>query len=144
LRYSRELRGMIYFEVYGFSYAKYGRKRYAEFDGLVLSSFRPVKVLMSDYLDLRLRKNKYPPKYVVFKSSGNSRVILSDSDINRICSIYDTRCLKNMTGKSATIPQRVLMRVSTLRTNLVPWIDVPSYLVSAETLLLLALYWVSR
>jgi len=109
---------------------------------LVLSSFRPVKVLMSDYLDLRLRKNKYPPKYVVFKSSGNSRVILSDSDINRICSIYDTRCLKNMTGKSATIPQRVLMRVSTLRTNLVPWIDVPSYLVSAETLLLLALYWV--
>lgn len=132
---------MIYFEVRGFRHMKYGRRRYREVDGLVLSSFRPVKVLLSDYLDLTLRKNKYPPKYVVFKSSGNSRVVLVDSDINRICSVYDVRCLKKETGKKSTIPYRVLMRIYTLKTNLTPWIDVPSYLVSTETLLI-ALYWI--
>jgi len=140
VKYSRELRGMIYFECYGYRYVRYGRKRCVEFDGVVLSSFRPIKVLMSDYLDLKLRNNKYPPKYVVLKASSNSQVIVTDNDV--IINIYDTKELKRYTGKTSTIPYRILSRVYATRSNLVSWNEIPSYLVSSEKLLLLALYWV--
>jgi|GEM_PF-2848401 len=141
LRYSRELRGMIYFEVYGFSYAKYGRKRYAEFDGLVLSSFRPIKVLVPDPMDVSLRRERLVPKYVVLKTSSNERVVINENDV--VINIYDTKELKRWTGKKTTIPYRVVARLYTTRHRwLVPWVQVPSYIVSTETLLLLATYWV--
>jgi len=132
---------MIYFECYGYRLSRYGREGYVEFDGINLSSFRPVKVLIPNYMDVSLRREGLVPKYVVLKSTSNERVRINENDL--VINIYDTKELKRWTGKEATVPFRVVRRLEAMpRRYLVSWTEVPSYLAFRETLLLLATYWV--
>ena len=140
--YSRELRGITYFEVYGFNPVMYGRKKYVVCEGMSLSSFRPIGVLVpyNKYSEL---KKAVVKKYVVLKSSSNRRVTISDSD--RIANIYDRKRLRQLTGREATIPERIAMRLRTLqrmsdRMFFTHWKEVSSYM--PEILVLLALYYV--
>ena len=140
---------MTYFEAYGYNPAFYHNKEYVACKGIVLSSFRPVEVLLPSALHEQLRE-AVVKKYVVIKSTSNTRVFLARDDIARIACIYDKKKLKRLTGKEATIPERINMRVRTIRKRddrllFVDWIEVPSYLYNSyKKLILLALYYVRR
>jgi len=144
MRYSREMRKMIYFEAYGFNPVTYGNRSYVSCHGLVLSSFRPVEVLVPYDLYSELRRARVK-KYVVLKSSSNKRVIVSADD--RVINIYDRKKLQRYTGKHATVPERVVMRLQTMFTKtdrmfFIDWIEVPSFLSGDRLLILLAIYYV--
>jgi len=142
VKYSREMRRIIYFEPYGFNPVVYGNRGYMSCHGLVLSSFRPIEVLVLNnlYMDLRRARVK---KFVALKSSSNKRVVIAKDD--RIISIYDREKLRRYTGKRATIPERIAMRLQTLfetdsRMFFADWVEVPSFLSENKQLILLALY----
>jgi len=144
MRYSREMRKMIYFEAYGFNPVAYGNRSYVSCHGLVLSSFRPVEVLIPYDLYTDLRKTRVK-KYVLLKSSSNKRVLVSADD--RIINIYDRKRLQRYTGKHATIPERIVMRLQTLFTEsdrmfFANWVEVPSFFTEGRLLILLAIYYV--
>ena len=145
--YSRELIKMIYFEAYGYNPVFYCNKEYVACKGIVLSSFRPVEVLLPPVLYQQLRE-AVVKKYMVMKSTSNRRVVIARSDVARISCIYDRKKLKQLTGKEATIPERVAMRVRTIvrrddRLLHVWWTEVPSFLHDfSKKLILLALYYV--
>ncbi len=144
MRYSREIRRMIYFEAYGFNPVVYAGRRYIACDGLILSSFRPVKVLIPYDIYEYLRKARVK-KYVAIKSTSNKRITISTRDI--VVSIYDRKRLKQITNKESTIPERIDMRLRTTSRDsemyFVPWNEIPSFLLSTgKKMILLALYYV--
>lgn len=130
MRYSRELRNIVYFEVYGYNIIISGRgRRYVKYDGLVLSSFRPIDVLCTEDMDDRLRVERRRKYVLIGRSSSNPSIFLSPSD--DIVYIYDRKELERKTGKRYTIPERIRMRIST--TSIVDeggfsryfWTDIP-------------------
>jgi hypothetical protein len=140
------MRRMVYFEAYGFNPTIYANRRYVSCNGLVLSSFRPVEVLIpyNLYTDLRRARVK---KYVILKTTSNERVVVSTND--KIVNIYDREKLQRYTGKYATIPERIDMRLRTIsgetdRMLFIDWSEVPSFLEASEdrVLILLAMYYV--
>lgn len=112
MKYSRELRSTIYFEVYGYNVVVRRGRKYVRYDGLVLSSFRPISVLASEDVDRSLRvvgRRKY---VLVGRSTSNPSIYLTSNDT--IVYVYDRKLLKKVTGKELTIPERIRMRLSTL------------------------------
>ncbi|BEP18031.1 hypothetical protein PYJP_13830 [Pyrofollis japonicus] len=141
--YSRELSRMIYFEAYGYNPARYGKSVYSATRGLVLSSLRPVEVLIPEPMYQQLRRTRVK-KYTVLRSSSNQRIVLRTRDI--VINIYDEYRLRRYTGKSATVPQRIAMRLKTLKRMsdtmfTTRWEDVITYMGEGGELLLLALYY---
>jgi len=123
--YSRELRNLVYFEVYGSGREiRTGRGVYYRYPGIVLSGFRIIDVLVSrdllEYLHRDMRKRKF---IVVRKCGGNTRVVIKSKDVDKISYIYDLENLKRLTGKNGTIPERLLMRLKTLKNG---WVTVRS------------------
>ncbi len=146
MRYSRELRNMVYFEAYGFNPVIYGRKRYIAYEGMVLSSFRPVEALV-DYITASRLREAMVKKYVILKSTSNKRVVIAGSD--RVTSIYDRKRLRQLTGKEATVPERIAMRLQTVQRSdddmlFIGWYELPSYTFSKPLVLLLLYYVRSR
>jgi len=144
MKYSREMRKIIYFEPYGFNPVVYGNREYMSCHGLVLSSFRPIEVLVPHNLYTDLRKARVK-KFIALKSSSNERVLISRDD--RIINIYDREKLLRYTGKHATIPERIVMRLQTLFTEtdrmfFADWVEIPSFLSEDKSLTLLAIYYV--
>ncbi|MCD6362209.1 MAG: hypothetical protein J7M38_15225 [Armatimonadetes bacterium] len=142
--YSRELRNMVYFEVYRFNPSVYGRRKCVVCEGMVLSSFRPIEVLIPYDIHSILRR-AVVKKYIALKTTSNKRVTIPGTE--KIASIYDRKRLKQLTGKEATIPERISMRIRTLqrasdRMLFAYWNELPSYIYSSEALILLALYYV--
>lgn len=129
MKYSRELRNMIYFEVYNRDVVSSRGRVYIRYDGLVLSSFRPVSVLSPRDVDDRLRVERRRKYVLVGRSSSNPSIYLTPQDV--VVSIYDRKKLKKVTGKEYTIPERIRMRLSTLgnvdevRVSRVFWEGVP-------------------
>lgn len=154
LRYSRELRNLIYYE-YGTlaikpKIAVYRGKRYAAVPGILLSSFRPVRLLLS-YRVARKSITNAIRKFVVVKSTANDNVTISSND--KICNIYDVQCLKDKTGKAATIAERIAMRLATLHAEFDNWWNLRKHLRKqfytgdidpASKLVVLALYYVKN
>jgi len=124
-RYSRELRNLVYFEVYGSGREIRTRRGiYYRYPGVILSSFRLVDVLVSKDLLEYLRKDMRKRKFIVVrKCGGNTRVVIKSKDVDKISYIYDVENLKRLTGKSGTIPERLLMRLRTLKNG---WVTVRS------------------
>jgi len=138
--YSREMRKMVYFEVYGNRVVMYGNRRYYSYDAVSLSSFRPVEVLVPRSIAEKL-KEEYVRKFVVFRITSNETLVLNMED--SIVNIYDRKTLKRLTGKEGTVPERLYMRVRTLRrvggrALLIHWTEILSY--EWNSLTILALY----
>jgi len=135
---------MVYFEVYRFNPSVYGRRKYVVCEGMVLSSFRHIEVLIP-YDIYSILRRAVVKKYVALRTTSNKRVTISGTE--RIASIYDRKRLRQLTGKEATIPERISMRIRTLRRIsdrmlFAYWSEVPSYMYSSRALILLALYYV--
>ena len=130
----------MYFEVYGNRVVMYRNRRYYSYDGIALSSFRPVEVLVPKTIVEKL-KEEYVRKFVVFRSVANKSVVISEG--NKVVSIYNRQALKQLTGKGGTLPERLYMRVRTLRRMdsgvfLIHWTEVLSY--AWHSLVILAIY----
>ncbi|MEM4959637.1 MAG: hypothetical protein QXX12_07210 [Nanopusillaceae archaeon] len=123
--YSRELRNLTYFEVYGSGREIRTRRGiYYRYPGVVLSGFRMIDVLVSRDLLEYLHKDERKRKFIVVrKCGGNTRVVVRFRDIDKISYIYDLENLKRLTGKNGTIPERLLMRLRTLKNG---WVTVRS------------------
>lgn len=122
VRYSKEMRRLIYFESYGHAVPiETWRGALYRYWGIHLSSFRLIEVLATKEVAERLRKKKERKHVIVGRDCrGNNRVILRSSDMERIAYIYDEEALLKLTGKKNTIPERLLMRLKTLKIN---WIS---------------------
>lgn len=118
--YSRELRGLLYFEIYGHGMVAYRNQLRPVYWGINLSSMRPIRVLVDPLLRERLADSR-ARKYVARKWSSNWSLILKPKDRDAICNAYDTACLKRLTGKAAPLAERLLMRASTTHDELIPW-----------------------
>lgn len=102
MRYGRELESMIYFEVYGYR-IRTSREGDILYDGLVLSSFRPVRVLALEALDSSLRVEERS-KYVVLKPSPNPSVYPSSSNV--VIYVHDRKELeKKRRGRDMPSPR---------------------------------------
>ena len=98
--YSRELRGLTYFEIYGYDMVVYRNQLRPVYWGISLSSMRPIRVLVDPLLRERLMDSR-ARKYVARKWSSNWSLILRTKDRDAICNVYDEACLKRLTGKTA-------------------------------------------
>ncbi|MEM4863455.1 MAG: hypothetical protein QW706_09810 [Candidatus Nezhaarchaeales archaeon] len=117
------MRNLTYFEVYGSGREIRTRRGiYYRYPGVILSSFRLVDVLVSKDLIKYLHKDERKRKFIVVrKCGGNTRVVIKSKDVDKISYIYDVENLKRLTGKNGTIPERLLMRLRTLKNG---WVTV--------------------